>query len=63
MLPDLMQGSKVDFQQHRYDHQPDQNADGNIDPGDFQRANELNGYRDKLPQEYAGGDTEEHPEG
>jgi hypothetical protein len=39
MLLDLPQGAKIDLEQHRDNHQPEQHGDGQIDLDDRRAAN------------------------
>ena len=41
VLPDLMQGTEVDFQQHGDDHHPDEQAHGQVDLRHFHGADGL----------------------
>ena len=62
MLLDLPKRAKVDLEQHRDNHEPDQHGDRQIDLGDRRRANgvEDGGYR--LTEDNARDDAERDPE-
>jgi hypothetical protein len=63
LLSDPVQGTEIDFEQHRHDHQPDQNGDRYVDFGQGQPAKRLKWRGYQLTEDYAGDDTEGHPDG
>ena len=62
MLSNLMQGGEVDLDQHRNDHDPDQQADGQIDPCQFHRSDGLEQRWKHLPQGDTGDDAQPDPQ-
>jgi len=61
MFPDLMQGGKIDLQQHGDNHQPDQNRHRHIDLGDLHPADGMKGRGQEMPQGHAGNDAQGDP--
>ncbi len=59
---DLAQRCEVDFQQHRDDHHPDQQADRQIHARDFQCRDPASEAGQRLSERDAGPDAQHHPD-
>jgi len=61
MRPDLPQRAEVDAQEHRDDHHPDEDPNGNVDPGDLHPSERFDRAREGLSERDARDDAKEHP--
>ena len=61
MFAYLVQGRKIDLDEHRDDHHPNQQADRQIDLGKLQPADRLKHSRQNLTQRNPRDDAQEHP--
>ena len=62
MLTYLTEGAEIHLEQHRYDHDPDQQADRQIDLGHLDPADSAEQARSQLAKGDAGEDAERDPE-
>ena len=62
VFPHLSERGKIDLQQHRHDHQPDQHGDRQIDLRDRRRAERMKHAGHGLPEDDADDDAERDPE-
>ena len=62
MLRNAPEGGRIDLDQHRNDHEPDQKRDWQIDLGDFGRAYGLKDAGEEMPERDAEHDTHRDPE-
>jgi len=62
VLLDLRQGREIDLDQHRNDHEPDQNCDGHIDLGNFRRSDGLEHAGEQVSKGDAEHDAEANPD-
>src|SRR5450755_899975 len=62
MRGNAMQCAEVDLDEHRHDHQPDQQTDRNVDVRDLESCEHLEGSRRKLPQRNTGDDAQRNPQ-
>src|SRR3546814_20129089 len=63
MLPHLGEGREVDLQQHRDDHQPDEDRDRQVYLRDLGRADRVEDRREEMAEGDADNDAEGDPEG
>src|SRR3546814_3010997 len=63
MLPHLGEGREVDLQQHRDDHQPDEDRDRQVYLRDLGRADRVEDRRAEMAEGDADNDAEGDPEG
>src|SRR3546814_5082454 len=63
MLPHLGEGREVDFQQHRDDHQPDEDRDRQVYLRELGRADRVEDRREEMAEGDADNDAEGDPEG
>src|SRR3546814_4486340 len=63
MLPHLGEGREVDLQQHRDDHQPDEDRDRQFYLRDLGRADRVEDRREEMAEGDADNDAEGDPEG
>ena len=54
---------EIDLEQHRNDHQPDQDRNGQVDVSHFHATDRMKERGHDLTQSDAGKDAEEHPDG
>jgi hypothetical protein len=57
MRPDPAERGEVDLQQHRNDHHPDEDADRDVDLGDFERRDRPGQARHQRSEDDAGDDA------
>jgi hypothetical protein len=62
VLANLPKRRKINLQQHRHDHQPDQDCDRQIDLRDFDTADNVKHGRGGMAEENTDEDAEEYPE-
>src|SRR3546814_15763850 len=63
MLPHLGEGREVDPQQHRDDHQPDEDRDRQVYLRDLGRADRVEDRREEMAEGDADNEAEGEPEG
>jgi len=57
-----MQRAEIDLEQHRYDHQPDQHGDRDVDLGDRHAAEHVKRRGQQAAEHDADDDAERHPQ-
>ena len=61
VLPYFLERLKIDLQEHRQDHQPDQYCDRNIDSGHLHSPQGIEGRRDEAAEQNPGDDAQSDP--
>ena len=62
VMADLVQGMKVDLEQHRQDHQPYQHGHRHVHARDLQAADSTEHVGECMPQDDADRDAQQHPQ-